>query len=58
MSISSGFIVISEIKPGKDESTGGAALIRSVLQPWITRIPGAENGRSNDGGLPEGNLPV
>ena len=58
MSISPGFIVISEIKPVKDESTGGAAPIRSVLQPWITRIPGAENVRSNDGGLPEGNLPV
>ena len=51
MSISPGFIVISKIKPVKDESTVGAALIRSVLQPWITRIPGAENGRSNDGGL-------
>ena len=34
-----------------DELTVGAAPIRSVLQPWITRIPGAENGRSNDDGL-------
>ena len=31
-----------QIKPGKDELTVGAAPIRSVLQPWITRIPGAE----------------
>ena len=46
-----GFILISEIKPGKDELIVEAAPIRSVLQPWITRIPGAENGRSNDGGL-------
>ena len=42
MPISPGFIVISKIKPVKDESTGGAAPIRSVLQPEITRIPGAE----------------
>ena len=51
MSISPGFIVISKIKPVKDESIVGAAPIRSVLQPWIARIPGAENGRSNDDGL-------
>ena len=42
MSISPGFIVISGIKPVKDESIVGAAPIRSVLQPGITRIPGAE----------------
>ena len=35
-SISSDFIFISRIKPVKDETTGGAAPIRSVLQPWIT----------------------
>ena len=40
MPISPGFIVISKIKPVKDETTGGAAPIRSVLQPGITRIPG------------------
>ena len=40
MSISPGFIVISGIKPVKDESTGGAAPIRSVLQPGILVIQG------------------
>ena len=39
---SSDFIFISRIKPVKDESIVGASPIRSVLQPWITRIPGAE----------------
>ena len=41
-SISPGFIPISRIKPAKDESTVGTVPIRSVLQPRITRIPGAE----------------
>ena len=42
MSISPGFILISGIKPFKDETTVEAAPIRSALQPEITRIPGAE----------------
>ena len=39
MPISPGFILISRIKPFKDELTVGAAPIRSVLQVRITRIP-------------------
>ena len=42
MPISPGFILIFRIKPVKDESTVEAAPFRSVLQPGITKISGAE----------------
>ena len=51
MSISPGFIVISRIKPIKDELTVEAAPIRSALLPGSPESRVQKNGRSNDDGL-------